>query len=501
MTPPTPPVNVSILGPNSDGTLKVNTNSFINDPKTNGGGSVIVADFNGDGKQDIFLAAHNESPFIAMPSTAYISNNTNFFTKVVLNDHVMAHDAELALINGKPIVIASTFNPGDVNPIYTFSNGNFIETIYPELNLPGMDAAIVNSGNGKYHLVRGDAGEGYNSQTQKSTAQNIQVFNFDPSTLNVSSTQLIQNIVPYLSTLPQYKNFPAEIGGTGLTHTYRLWADDLNNDGSQDLLAGESMWSQSSREFPSILQVLINNGNGTFKDATLKLNPEMKFNTSEMDYRPNFIDIDNSGIKTYFFAGSTSWGSMPRQSDYILINDGTGRLYIAIHDQFSFFADKIFKYLGKWYNQSSTPPRFIAIPQLDGSVNFVAEVPSNGLPMNGINNVAAYQFINVPIRYNPKTDFTQNITVSDRNNSMLMRTWAGNDVFYDTNANSKPTKIDGGLGNNKAIYSGSSAQYLVTRNSNGTATVMSNSSAPVQVNDTLTNIQQIQFSDKTINLN
>lgn len=30
---------------------------------------------------------------------------------------------------------------------------------------------------------------------------------------------------------------------------------------------------------------------------------------------------------------------------------------------------------------------------------------------------------------------------------------------------------------------------------------MSNSSAPIQVNDTLINIQQIQFTDKTIGLN
>lgn len=82
-----------------------------------------------------------------------------------------------------------------------------------------------------------------------------------------------------------------------------------------------------------------------------------------------------------------------------------------------------------------------------------------------------------------------------------MRTWAGNDVFYDTNANSNTTKIDGGLGTNKVIYSGSSAQYSVSRNTNGTATVISLSSAPIQVNDTLTNIQQIQFSDKTLSLN
>jgi hypothetical protein len=74
-------------------------------------------------------------------------------------------------------------------------------------------------------------------------------------------------------------------------------------------------------------------------------------------------------------------------------------------------------------------------------------------------------------------------------------------ALNDTNANAKPSKIDGGLGLNKVIYSGSSSQYSVTRNSNGTSKAISNTSAPIQINDTLKKIQQIQFTDKTISLN
>lgn len=84
---------------------------------------------------------------------------------------------------------------------------------------------------------------------------------------------------------------------------------------------------------------------------------------------------------------------------------------------------------------------------------------------------------------------------------MLKRTWAGNVIFFNTNANTKPTKIDGGLRSNKVIYSESSGQYSITKNTNGTATLISMSSVPIQINDTLINIQQIQFADKTVNLN
>jgi hypothetical protein len=66
------PVNIAILDQQPNGTLKVNTAKYISDPLTNGEGSVIVSDFNGDGFDDIFLAAHNESPDIDKSSTAYV---------------------------------------------------------------------------------------------------------------------------------------------------------------------------------------------------------------------------------------------------------------------------------------------------------------------------------------------------------------------------------------------------------------------------------------------
>ena len=66
------------------------------------------------------------------------------------------------------------------------------------------------------------------------------------------------------------------------------------------------MWSQTARDFPVALQVLINKGDGTFTDVTETLNPDMKLMTAEMDYHPQFLDLDNSGIETLLFSGSLS---------------------------------------------------------------------------------------------------------------------------------------------------------------------------------------------------
>lgn len=492
------PVNVGLFSPDSSGNLKLNTASYIADSVTNGSGSMVIADFNGDGRSDLFLAAHNESPFLAMPSTAYLSNGAGGFSKETLSDHVMAHDAQLAYLDGKPTVVTITYQPGEYHPSYTFENGVFVQNTTSLLsggNSSGAITAAHFGTHGEAELIGSDTISRWDPVTYHGENQNIHVYS-----LAQYQAEPLQIIVPYLSTLPQYASYSSYLG-VGLTHTYRLWNDDLNHDGKPDLLAGESMWSAGSSDYPSALQVLLNKGDGTFLDATARLNPDMSLNTSEMDYAPTFVDLDHSGINTYLFAGSTSWGAPTRQADYVLLNDGTGRLYVGLHSIFSKMASQVFNYLGMQYYSNSTPPRFIGIPQSDGSINFVAEVPASTTVKDTGFARQVFKYVNVPLSYNPAKDFAQDVSVSDRNSSKLMRTWAGNDTFYDTNAASA-AHIDGGRGDNKCVYSGQSANYQITHNGDGSYTVSTPGNAQVPaLTDTLVRIQTLQFSDKAITLN
>lgn len=499
------PAQVSIAMFSSDitGMLKVNTSALIDDPVTNGSGSLIVTDFNGDGYPDIFLAAHNESPFTPMRSTAYFSAGpTAKFSKVTLSDSVMAHDATLAIIDGAPVVVAATFNSGE--PIYSFKNGSFVESNPPKLSqLGGMDSALASFGsNGGLELVRGDVGYNWDFSTGFWGSMNIEVYGY--GTGDVTSITAIQKITPYLSTLPQYKNF-VSMFGPGVTHIYRLWAEDLNHDGAPDVLAGQSLYGNSN--FPSALQILINRGDGTFKDMTDTLNSEMLLNTDELDYSPTFIDLDGSGINSLLFAGGSAPGDNSRQSSYLLLNDGTGKLYIALHDEFNQLALGVFSLLNSSgysvgnYSRTSQAPKFIGIPQQNGSLNFIAETRVSAKSPNANFYQTAYAYVNVPLQYNPSTDFIRNITISDRNGSKLIRTWAGDDIITDVNA-SNASRIDGGLGKNTCAYSGNSSAYTVTRNVDGTTTVITAGGIGFPaVRDTLKNIQTIKFSDKTILLN
>jgi len=492
------PVNIAIFAPDASGNLTIQTNKYISDTSTPGVQSIVVADFNGDGRPDIFLAPYNETPFISLPSIAYLSNANGTYSKVTIPGNLDAHDAQLAYVNGKPIVVTGTDFPGLNNPIYTFENGAFVVHTSKYFLTPSLSGTIINSYSGYgYEEARGDVTADYsvNPHIQfniNGSTNNIVIYNFDGIDAQPSGKP-IQVIEPYLSTLPQYKSFVSQ-WGAGQTHTYQIWSTDLNNDGKADLIAAESMWNPNIKNHPSALDILINKGDGTFIEETAKLNPDMGFMQSEFCYVKNFVDIDHSGIETLLLA--SNWDSIAsRQSNYVMLNDGTGHLYVGMHDEFLALASKVYDYLGfTWWkaNAGITTP-FEAIPQPDGSINFVAvvNVPSTD---------GAWQFVNVPLHYNPSTDFTTNVTISDRNDSMLMRTWAGNDIIYDTNANAKPAHIDGGLGFNTAVYSGASSQYKISINDDGSESVASLSGAkvPWAVNDTLVNINQIQFSDSTV---
>ena len=116
-------------------------------------------------------------------------------------------------------------------------------------------------------------------------------------------------------------------------------------------------------------------------------------------------------------------------------------------------------------------------------------------PDNGIKQVA-HLFVNVPFNYDPTTDYVKNVSITDRNNSKRIRTWAGDDNISDSNA-VLGTKIDGGLGKNKVSYSGSSTNYTVVKNTDGSYRVTSNTN---NIDDTLVRIHNIVFTDKTITL-
>jgi hypothetical protein len=126
-------------------------------------------------------------------------------------------------------------------------------------------------------------------------------------------------------------------------------------------------------------------------------------------------------------------------------------------------------------------PSFMAYLTEEGAINYLAKIDVTQPHAT---------LINVPLGYRPQVDFQKNISITDRNHSRKIRTFAGDDLIYEMNA-ATDTTIDGGAGTDTVVYAGRRQDYTI-RYSGLTVQVEKNSGNQI---DTLTNIEKIQFSD------
>ena len=510
-------INAFLLAPDSNGNLIAASDRFVPNGLTNGGGSVVVADFNGDRFSDVVLLAHNESPFLALESTVFWGGSDGRLRKEVLTDKVMAHDAQLYVLNGVPRIITGTFTqvknasgnwerqPDALfNPIYEYRSGRFVVTEPANIRdaaggcrgIGGMTNAVIRGSTGyPSKMVSGDAA--FNCRDGAADVR-LGIWDFDQ--VDTVGHLPRSSLMPYLGTLPQYSSIES-LHGKGIPHATRIYGRDLNHDGHEDIIVAQSLWSESNKDFPSAIQVLLNDGVGNFNDATSKLNPDYPLRTEEPGYSPAFVDLDASGIETILWDGSYSYSGYDRLADHVILNDGTGRLYPILNETFKSLgrlAKQFLSQRGGGPDLTPAAPRIISVPQPDGSLNFLAQIIGSRVdPKTGFRQTT-YDFVNLPIRYDPRVDFTRDVLVDDRRGSSNIRVWAGDDIIHDVNAGPTST-IDGGLGQNRAIYSGPSSAYKISRNSDGSTVVITTGSATYpRLRDTLKNFQTVQFSDSTV---
>lgn len=503
------PVEVALLAeqPGGGGMTMV-TDDLLPSPVANGSNAMVVADFNGDGRSDVMLPAHNESPFVATRSTFYLSegDDDGGFRQLYLDDAVMAHDAELAEIDGAPVVITRTFQPGDHNPTYRFAGGT-LQHDGPGLaaDLHGMSIALSDPEDGAARIVVvGDTWD----DTAGPDGTGAFTITVAPYADGAVDAEQRAELTPYLSAVPEFAEMASE-WGRGVTHVPRVWTDDINHDGRPDILAANSLWSSGNPYYPSALQVLQHGGDLSFEDRTEDLNPDYDLDTRETDYTMRKVDLDGSGIDSYLMGGE-SFGTAERHSNYVLLNDGSGRLHVAWHDAFADLAEQVNAYLGQhpalrdegiyvWDVETQGVGRFIPYQSQAGGLNVLAQVSATATHNAGTHAEmpkVMYAFVDVALGWDPTTDYDTAITIADRNDSLRLRTFAGDDVIRDGNAASG-ARIDGGLGMDTAVYRGGQADYDVRQAGDGTWRV---TGAGGTIDDRLTNVERLTFSDGALAL-
>ena len=89
-------------------------------------------------------------------------------------------------------------------------------------------------------------------------------------------------------------------------------------------------------------------------------------------------------------------------------------------------------------------------------------------------------------------DITDPITITDRFESMVIKTWSGDDIIFDTNSNSNSTDINAGNGIDTIVYSSVDNYTASEINKSVIVTPIDPSTGGA---DTLTSIEVLQFSD------
>jgi hypothetical protein len=263
--------------------------------------SVKFADFNGDGRLDMFVSPNTDSGGLTGSGWAFLNTGSSF-SRVNLNLNVNGHDSAVYDLNGDGYadIITTGNNVSFGSAAGTFTNyGVGAKWVPGGLNYPGSAGSVAIAdfmGNGGSSIIFTDQN---NFQTGGTRLYSWSIDN----TLNQVQLSTISVLPDGRFLLPKWSNY----GFVG-THEQRALAFDFDNSGltsavifSQPVGVGGT-WPQYSE-----IQFLKNHGGGVFTDVTDTT--LVGYNTSTPpNYTPQLLDMNGDGLVDIVL-GSTSWTS------------------------------------------------------------------------------------------------------------------------------------------------------------------------------------------------
>ncbi len=302
--------NINIFGWNQGVFQNITAKLLPNDSNiVDGVGDVVLGDFNGDGKLDIFLSAYVD---VEVEAGVYVLwNKGNHFVKEKI-DTVLGyqHGAAAADINNDGFTDILAVGYGKASKIYLGSATGMINNPIPEWSANGSGVAIadfLNNGTQTAFIV--DRGFNPDLALVKFVFDQSRVVNLN--TIYSGPTSLLQ-----------------EKG-----HDVRAKALDFNKDGLIDVIVSTKEWYNGT-VWPtnSRLQFLKNNGDGTFQDVTNQT--LLKYDTnSHAPYNLVFLDINGDGHIDIFTSDSQWEGS--NNSTSMIINNGNNTFTETVRHEFS----------------------------------------------------------------------------------------------------------------------------------------------------------------------
>ncbi len=325
---------------------------------------MAVADFNNDGKLDVFLGHHgiDTAPFTGEVNGLLRSEGGQLVNRSAILPQVVAftHSLGVGAINGDGVPHIFVGNLTSTAPSYLLINdgvGNFT------LNRTRLPSALTaTTGNDIYqHSASALAdvnGDGYADlivaarSSSRGGSTRLYLNNGSGSFANSSAVSLPIGCYDTAS-------------GTRNTTALEILPIDINRDGAIDLLVSQSQDSPYSTG--ACLQILINTGSGAFTDETAaRGGGELAWNGGYLNsIQP--IDFNRDGHTDLLLMASglgTGIRGETQNRSVILINNGSGVFTSTPADFFP-----------RWqFSNGSTPSQFAPIPidlMNDGRVWFV----------------------------------------------------------------------------------------------------------------------------------
>lgn len=341
--------NLQIFGFNSSGRTFANETSSWFAPGANtivgSEPSVKFADFNGDGRPDMFVAAGTDMQSLAgYPGAMYLNSGNNSFTRTNINvgSNSWVHDVAVADFNGDGI---SDILTGDLNGRPSVILGSRTNNF-----------SVITSTTQQHGAAGMSVADFLNNRTQTVVMTDSEVVgNSDTNlySIDLSSGNLVLNRI---ATLPGSRFYLSKYNGIvndpSSSHDIRNLAYDFDNDGLTDVVVISTVRSYTEVQF------LKNRGAGNFNDVTDTI--LRNYNTQKSgSYQPQLIDVNNDGLLDIFISGADNTG---KPSTSVLLQTKEG-FYTEQHaNVFSDFSTQIKNANGANLNDSKEAINIVTGP-------------------------------------------------------------------------------------------------------------------------------------------
>ena len=279
---------------------------------------LIVADFNGDNRADVYIADHgyDANPFPGAQNGLILSSGMSQMANATANlpqQLDFTHSASAGDVNGDGFVDLIAGNLGKTDPYLLINDGtgHFTKTT---AGLPAEIASPAPStpGNTKYLLfdANGDGHPDLLAATIDTRTGFVRIYANDGQ----------GGFAGVLSSLA-IPTAPIPVPGVASVQAVEAKAFDFTGDGSQDLALIYTDYDQTR-----VVALYVNDGHGNFIDDTARRLPV--FQSHVWPVRLNFVDMNGDGFVDILAMNGTTGP--------ILLNDGNG----FFHQLPNLFPDK-----------------------------------------------------------------------------------------------------------------------------------------------------------------